>query len=204
MPITASSITRSSPVWCADYLSRDHLIPAPAKLDAAQFRTTDGVLVTVTTAAAQGATSITVAALSGPIPSGTVIDFGAAKFARLTAAAVAGATTLTVAALPTALAGNETATYIGTTAVKYIKSGTLVGRTFTERDAGTGFGPAASSDDEIYLLAFDVIDAADNADCELVRHNTVVKENFLPNWSTLGTTAQGLIRARYRCITGRD
>jgi hypothetical protein len=57
--------------------------------------------------------TIGVTTLTGPIPSGTVLDFGTNKFARLTANAAAGATSLTVAAIPKALAGGETATYQG-------------------------------------------------------------------------------------------
>ena len=111
--ISTTSNTLTSPVWAADFLSREHLVPGGARLDAAQFYNTDAVLVTVGSSASAGATSITVTALTGAIPSGTVLDFGGAKFARLTANAAAAATTLTVAALPTALAGAETARYLG-------------------------------------------------------------------------------------------
>lgn len=83
------------------------------KGDVLDFGQVASVVVTVGPAALAAATSITVTALSGPVPTGTVLDFGTNKFARLTANALAGATTLTVAALPTALAGGETATYLG-------------------------------------------------------------------------------------------
>jgi hypothetical protein len=55
---------------------------------------------------------------------------------------------------------------------KPIASGTLLGRTYAERDAKTGFGPAAATDDEIYLLAFDVTDAVFLPDCELYTCST--------------------------------
>lgn len=79
--------------------------------------------------AALGATSVPVAALTSAIPSGTVIDFGGAKFARLTAIAAAGATALTVTALVTALVSGDTATYAGTTGSgkKRLPAGTAVG-----------------------------------------------------------------------------
>lgn len=200
--ISTTSNTLTSPVWAADFLSREHLVPGGARLDAAQFYNTDAVLVTVGSSASAGATSITVTALTGAIPSGTVLDFGGAKFARLTANAAAAATTLTVAALPTALAGAETARYLG---VGYdtVPSGTLLGRTISERDAGTGFGPWASGDDEVYLLAFDITDVSVNADCELYRNFSIVKENFLPSWTTAWTSdMKAALRAAYRCTSG--
>lgn len=87
---------------------------------------------------------------------------------------------------------------------KPLTSGTLLGRTFTERTAGTGFGPAADTDDEIFLLAFDVTDAVYNADCELYRHTSLVKENFLPGWSGLSSALKTIVRAKYQCILGLD
>lgn len=67
--------------------------------------------VTVNAIAAVDATSITVLALANPIELGTVLKFGAKKFAKVTARALAGATTITVEALPTALAVNDVAYY---------------------------------------------------------------------------------------------
>lgn len=97
-----------------------------------EYRTTPGlaiVNVTVASSAIATATSVSVNALSGPIPSGTTISLGTNKFMRLTADAAAGATSLTVAALPTALAGAETGVYAGTAGSgnKVIKAGTPVG-----------------------------------------------------------------------------
>lgn len=143
--------------WAGDFFDREHLMPGGAKLDAAQFLATDGVTVTTTSSAAADATSIAVSALAGALPSGTMLYFGEAKeFAMLTAAAAAGATSITVQALPAAIESGDSATYAGTTGIKRVVSGTAIGRTYTERDAGTGYGPAAAADDEIYLLAFDV------------------------------------------------
>lgn len=87
------------------------------------------VTVTVSAPAIATATSISVNALSGPLPSGTVLDFGGGKFARLTAAAAAGATSLTVSALPTALAGGETATYLGGAKVARVLADAAIGAT---------------------------------------------------------------------------
>lgn len=97
-----------------------------------EYQTTPGlaaVVVALSASALAAATSISFAALSGPIPSGTVLDFGTNKFARTTAAAAAAATSVAVAALPTALAGSESATFAGTagTGSKVLPAGTPVG-----------------------------------------------------------------------------
>lgn len=189
--------------WIGDYLDREHLIAGGARLDPAQFADSESVIATVGAAgAAQGATSVPVAALTGPIPSGALLDFGGAKFARLTAAAAPGATALTVAALPTALVSGDTATFSPRGALKNVPSGTLIGRTFTERDANTPFGPAADADDEVYLLAFDVTDAATDPDCTLYRPGSLVKENFLTSFPGLSTALKAKVRSLYQCVRG--
>lgn len=193
---------KSAPVWAGDFGGREHVMPFPAKVDASQFTDGAGITVTVGGIANTSATSVTVTALTLPlspvntligqgqglvlIPSGTVLDFGGQKFARLTADAKLGDTTLTVAALVTALAVGDVATYskYGT---EFIASGTLIGRTLAERDANTAFGAAAVTDDEIYLSLFDISDAKNNDDVELYRHGSLVKENYLPNYSSLST-----------------
>jgi hypothetical protein len=202
--VNRASNRLTPPQWAGDWLDRDSLLPGGAKLDASQFVAEDAVRVVVATGgAAQNATSIPVAALSGPIPSGTVLDFGGAKFARLTAPAAAGNTALTVSALVTALVAADAATYAGTKK-KVVPSGTYVGRTITERDAGTGFGPAAATDDERFLTVFDVADADRDNDIELYRHLRVVKENLLPNYTTLSANADLIakLRSDYLCTKG--
>lgn len=87
---------------------------------------------------------------------------------------------------------------------KPIQSGTLIGRTYAERDAGTGFGPAEATDNEIYLVAFDVTDAMQNDDVELYRHNSLVKENKLPGWGALAVALQDKIRELYTTTLGVD
>lgn len=93
---------------------------------------------------------------------------------------------------------------------KNVPSGTIVGRTYAERDAGGGFGPVAFTagtavtDEEVYIVAFDVTDAAKNPDVELYRPHRVVKENFLPGWDALDSAVQDEIRARYTCTLGAE
>lgn len=190
--------------WAGDYLDREHLVPGGARVDATQFTNSDAVVVNVGAAgAAGGATSVPVDALSGPIPSGTILYFSGTKYARLTAAAAAGATSLTVSALPAALVDADVTTYAGV-ATKRILAGTLVGRTWAERLAGTGFGPWASGDNEVYLIAHDVTDATLDPNIELYRPGSIVKENFLPGFATLASDALAAIRATYTTTRGAN
>jgi hypothetical protein len=200
--ITVLANQRTAPRWAGDFISDDRLIPGGAKVDPTQFFAEDSVKVNVGAAGAAGnATSVPVDALSGPIPSGTTLHFGSKKFATLTAPAAAGDTAITVEALPTALVQNDNATYPGTKEVS-IPSGTLLGRTYAERDASTPYGPAGDSDDEFYLLAFDISDANIINDAELYRHAGIVLENYLPVFSSLSSTLKGKIRSLYECSVG--
>jgi len=202
--MTAQTNTLTGPSWAGDYFNREHLLPGGAKVVASEFNPTDAVVVTTTAPAAADATSIAVAALSGAIPSGTMLYFGESKeFAMLTAAAAAGATSITVQALPSAIESGDSATYAGAgNTPKTIVSGTLLGRTFAERDAGTNFGPAADADDEVYIVAFDVYDAAINNDVDLYRYGGIVKENQLPQWLTMSAALKAKIRANYQTTKG--
>jgi hypothetical protein len=207
MPRTMLNIsgpTLGSARWAGDYMDRDHLVPGGAKLDATQFISAlTGTRVVVGAAgAAAAAVAVPVAALANAIPVNTVLDFGGAKFARLTAAAAKGAVTLTTAPLVTALVSGDTATYAGT-GKKNIPSGTLLGRTRAERDAGTPFGVPIDTDEEIFLLAFDITDADANDDCELYRYNSIVYENFLPDFAAASATIKAFIRSRYVASIGQ-
>lgn len=201
--IVDNSNQLTAAAWAGDFFDRDHMIPGGAKLDPAQFNDQDASTVVVGAAGAAGAaTSVPVAALTVAIPSGTVLNFGTNKFARLTAAAAVGATTLTVAAIPTALVSGDTATYAGVGASVTVLSGTVVGRTIAERDAGTAYGPAGASDDEVYIVCFDRYDVTINADIELYRPNSIVKETFLPGFAALASGVKTKLRAAYVCTVG--
>lgn len=189
----------SSPRWAGDFGSRDYVVPGGAKLAAGQFAADDAVVVTVAVGgAAQGAIAIPVTALTGPIPEGTNFYFGGAKVAVTSAPVLAGAVSIPVQPLPAALVAADTDTYAGL-GMKHIPSGTILGRTIAERDAGTGFGPAADADDEFYLLWQDVSDADELDDCELYRPGGTVYENFLPNFAAASATVKGKVRALYQC-----
>lgn len=202
--VTSTVNQLTSPIWAGDFLDREHLMPGGAKVDASQFLATDGALVTLSANALVSATSIAVTALANPIPANTLLRFAAGKYAYSTAAAAAGATSITVEALPVALTSGDKATYKGSgTKPVNIVSGTLIGRTWAERDAGTAFGPAADADEEIYFLAFDITDATKNNDADLYRYNSIVKETFVPGWAGLSSTLKAFVRSHYQCTVGR-
>ena len=215
--------TLQPPRWLADFSGREYLEPYPVLLDAVQFTDQGGVPVSVTANAAQGATSLTVSAVqpslypattiiaSGNtvIPAGVTLSFGGAKFARTNAPVAVGATTISVDAIPTALVAGDATTY-NPRGTETIGSGTIVGRTFTERATNTAWGPAATSDDEIRLTYNDVLDARRNGSVTVVRPGARIKENYLPGYATVlnpsGSPSAMLtkIRGIYDCIIGTD
>lgn len=195
---------RSAPRWASDFRSRDHLVPGPARLDPTQFKAVDSTTVTVGAGGvAVAATQMPVVALPGPIPTSAIIDFGNGLFVRTNAPAAAGATTVTIYPAPAAIAAGAVGTYAGIGMVN-VPSGTFIGRTYAERDGGVGFGPAAATDDDQFLSAFDVTDARHNPDVELYRHNAVVKENYLPGWAGLAADIKAAIRDQYICQLGAE
>ena len=199
-----NEIQSTPPKWNGDFFNQDSIMPFGIKLDPAQFNAVDAVVVKVGANAAGDATSVTVAALSGAIPTGEVIDLGGKKFARLTAPAAKDAVTLTVAPLATALVTGDTGKYMGT-GTKSVASGILVGRTIAERNSGAPWGPAdVAGDDDIYLTIRDNPDLTKDATNEVYRHNKVVKENYLPGFSGYTTDQKTKVRALYSCIGGKD
>lgn len=187
--------------WFQDELSRDHVLEEGGLAVASAFPFLGQVVVTAPSGAAAGATSITVNALSGPIPTGTILDWsGTGELSLLTANALAGATTLAVQALDAAIEAADTATYVPAGARRYLANGTLVGRTIAERNAGTGFGPyaAGDADSETYLVLYDKHDLDENNELTFARHFSLVSEKYLPAGVDLAK-----IRALYETIAGR-
>jgi hypothetical protein len=135
---------------------------------------------------------VPVAALSAAIPTGTTLDFGGAKFARLTAPAAVGAVTLTVAALPTALVSGDTATYPGTKGLgnKTLPAGIAVG----ELLSGNGkIGPrVVTTNPAIGLLATKAVenDPVASRSGYGVIIGGIVYENLLPD-AVAGVVADG-------------
>lgn len=192
------------PNWMAEPLFPHTLIPGGAKVVSTAFSREDQVTVTLAAGAVTAGSNKTLTAataLSGDIPVGTILDFGSGEFATLNNGATKGATSITGVTLAADLEGAETATYLGV-GKRRIASGTLLGRTYTERDAGTGFGPYASADDEVYLVAFQVEDAAIDSDVTLVRPQVLVKENWLPGFASYTTDAKAALRSKYQVVRG--
>jgi hypothetical protein len=188
-----------NPAWAGDYISREHNLPGGARVDPAAFPAIAEHTVTLAALAAEGATSLTTDALAQPIRAGTVLVFDSGD-AVVTADVAAAATAISVEPLAVGLADNETA--VVPRQLSIVRSGTLVGRTFAERAAGTAFGVAADTDDEIYLVIWDNPNVADDPDVELYRHGSLVKENYLPGWAALSAGLKAEVRALYQTTTG--
>lgn len=200
MGITITPNKRSNQAWRAglDPMAR---VPWPAKVDASQFVDSQAVKVKLTANAALNAVSLTVTAVTAAIPAGTLLRFAAGKYAYVSTAVASGATAIPVEAIPVALATGDTA-YYKTRAQVHIPGGTPLGRTYAERDAGTAFGPAVNTDDEVFLLFEDIEDAATDPTCSLLKNGQPVKENYLPDWANWLTNLQTVIRAKYQCTIG--
>lgn len=201
------TVTLTPPIWAGEFLSPQRLIPAGGKVTVASFLADDAVLVTAGATIA-GATTLVVTALPTPgnyvtgvtiIPTGTVLNFGTTKFATVNDASVLpGDTAITVLAVPTAFTGGETATYTNPSRLRSIPSGTVIGRTFTERETNVRFDYAATGDDEVFIIAFDETSVVENdGDVTLVKPGTMIKENFLPGWSGLSAAVKALVRLKY-------
>ena len=194
----------ASKAFEGDFANREHRLPGGGMLDASAFAQTDTeVLVKVNDADVNaGETSMTVEALSGPIPSGTVLEFSDGNFAKLSADAAAAATTLTVVALDADIADDATATYDSEPGFDLVAAGTLVGRTTAEKLAGDPFGPYGDSDNEIFIVAEDQDISDGDAPCELCRHGSLIKYDFLPSWDGASSTAKAALHASYDVIKG--
>lgn len=88
---------------------------------------------------------------------------------------------------------------------RYVQSGTLVGRTWTQMEGKEGFSPFdpvihTEGESQVYLVAYDVEDAAEDAHCSLYRHNCQVRVQSLPNWDTLPLEDKDRIRQEYEIV----
>lgn len=91
------------------------------------------------------------------------------------------------------------------TGKKVIPHGTLIGRTYAERDAGTGYGPAdVALDEQIFLMTTHITDVEDHNEVQLYRHGRLVAENWLPGYDTMATADLDWIREHYHCFFGND
>lgn len=196
----------SNDAFFGDAGDRQHILPGGAQLDAAaNFGNSGDFTVHNTAVAAVGATSITVSALPESVPAGTTLEFTGGKFAVTTATAAAGATSLAVEPLGEQIADESDAVVDTVAGEDVVVSGTLVGRTVAERNAGAAFGPAADADDEIYITIgdSDLARAVDGrADVDLIRHGSLIKVNFLPAYAAASSAIKTKLEAFYELQLG--
>ncbi len=198
--------------FIAEEITDKTLLPGGARVNSAEFLAPDGVKVTVATNAVADAGTISVGALARgdgrtgvAIPAGTTLNFnGPKQFAKVTAAANVGATALTVENIPANIPANQVAVYPGVGTVKPIPAGVAIGRTYAERANGAAFGPAQTTDDEIYLVGIGTPDAKINPEVVPLRPGTLVYENKIPGWSGFSGAMQTKLRQIYQCILSAD
>lgn len=203
--ITQQANQLTAPRWLGSFMLPEYLLPGGGRLDPAAFFAENDVVVVLTAARAAAAVQLDVAALTGAIPAGSTLYFGeAGELARLTADAPAGAVSLAVDPLGSAVENGDSARYMPGTQAVSVPSGTLVGRTYAERDARAAFGPAVDTDEEVYFTVFDVTDVRRNPDVELLMRSKhiVIKENYLPAFSGLAAALKAIIRAGWQTTIG--
>jgi hypothetical protein len=180
---TRTSYVESVPGFVADRESLDH--DGGHQIDWAQVgeenRATPGQIVTMGAAASAGATSLTVEALTYPVPSGTVLNFtGAGEFAITTAPAAAGATTIAVEAIDAAIEDDDTATVAGSGS-KFLPAGTPMGGGASYLGGGP-LWPRSATNPAVCLLATDAWE--DGRTAAITGYGAilggVIYENLLP------------------------
>lgn len=85
---------------------------------------------------------------------------------------------------------------------RYVAAGSLIGRTFAEQDADTPFGVAADTDDEIFIVAYDIYDLNEINDAEVLRRGTLIKYNLLPGWTAMSAALKAKVRTAYQPTKG--
>lgn len=208
--IQATNYTKNThPAWMGRGLGADTLVVGGFRLDATAFAIPGATNVTVAAGGvAAGAVILPITvALTAKIPAGSIIRF-ANVYLRLDKDAAVGTTNISIFPAPGPVAAAAVGTYDGV-GRKVIPAGTVVGRTYAERDAGTIFGPADAADNEVYIVAFDCHpyfgdQLLPEADFEAYKPGNEVKENFLPGFAALAAGVKTLVRDRYICTIGRE
>lgn len=85
-----------------------------------------------------------------------------------------------------------------------IPSGAVVGRTNAEMLSGAPFRKAADTDDVVYLVAFDVINAERSPLATLYKHYELIKYNYLPSVrdASISATLATKVKAAYEIQPG--
>lgn len=202
---TLNGLRLTSPEWAGDPLGREQLVPGGAKFDPAALALQAAMTVKLSAAADAGAVELAVDALAEALQPGQMLNFGIpGLLAYAPIGAAQGAVAITVAPLDRAIPDNAEAK-VAAQNKKILAAGTVVGRTYAERDAAAAFGIAADADDEIAIVAFTRDDVDQVGEVDLVRPfaGVTVKENFLPNFAALSAAVRAAVRARYNCTIGR-
>lgn len=199
---------QNSPRWAGDWTGRHAQIPGGAQVEPGLFAAANNVTVQLNDAgnAASGDSTLTVDAVDlsafdprqQEIKPGTRLQFSGGTVAVVKELVEDGDTEIEVYPLAGAIADDETAVFVHPGPIT-VKSGAPLGRTRTERDAGLGYGPAATGDEEFYLALFPVDDVVENPEVELYRHGSLVYTNLLPEFDGLHADVKALIYANYEC-----
>lgn len=130
------------------------------------FRSSAQTIVVGTGGAVATDTALPVDALPVALPIGTILTFGAGKFAKLTAAAAAGATELTVEALVADIDEDDEATYGGSgekqipagTIMATLASGKVIPRSaVTGAETATGLLTSAATENDLANSAYGLV-----------------------------------------------
>jgi hypothetical protein len=197
------AISTNDVIFLGEALNYNTLMPHGAKYDPQLLIAVDRAVMTVSGALAIGATKIVLVAKilnSTGIPSGTTLTFGATQVVT-SAWTSPDSKEILVFPIPAAIADATVCTYAGIGA-RPLYAGTLVGRTYAQRDAGVMFHNAVDADEEIYIVAFDIPDALRTNEISLIRPQTRIKENRLPGFSSLSATLKTKVRTLYQCYRG--
>lgn len=177
---TTSSATRPAPVVDPDSIIRTQGRQVDFSLIGERFKQGAVAVVVGAAGALAAATSVPVAALSGALMKGALLDFGGAKLAILDADAPANAVSLTVRPLPTALVSGDTA-YAGGTGGKFIPAFTVMVELASGKTVPRAVRPGAETAQ--FMLETDA--AEDQASNALTGFGHIVGahlfENLLPD-----------------------
>lgn len=85
-----------------------------------------------------------------------------------------------------------------------IPSGTLVGQTAAQHASGAPYHKAVDTDDVVYLVAFDVINAERSPLATLYKHTELIKEKYVPAVldGSISATLLTKLRAAYETQPG--
>lgn len=196
-------IETSDIAWLGEAPNYQTLMPHGAHFNPMGIEAVDKAELTAADTAAIGATMIELKEQIGNtvgIKAGTALKFGE-SVAILSAWASPNDMMLKVFPLAAEIAADAAAMFDGIGA-RPLYSGTAVGRTYAERDAGIPFELAAVGDDELYLVAFTVPDLFVSTEIVLVRHSVRVKENRVPKFTELDAAIQTALRGSYQMYRG--